>query len=99
MLFIIATIKCQAAKRDEFLAGARACIDATRKEPGCVAYDMHESVTEPGTFRFIERWQDRAAVNDHMASPHLKAFAKVIGGTVSEAPLIELITPAGVEML
>ncbi len=99
MLFIIATLKCQAAKRDEFLAAARACIDATRKEPGCIAYDMHESVTEPGTFRFVERWRDRTAVDDHMASSHLKAFAKVVGVSASEAPQIELITPTGVEML
>src|SRR5579859_6080749 len=98
MLFIIATLKCQVAKRDLFIAGARTCISATRQEPGCSLYDMHESVTEPGMFRFVEHWQDRAAVDAHLASPHINAFRAVAGECLAEPPRIELITPAGVEL-
>ncbi|RFB79196.1 putative quinol monooxygenase [Methylovirgula sp. 4M-Z18] len=99
MLFIIATLKCQVAKRDALIAAARTCIGATRQEPGCGLYDMHESVTEPGTFRFVEHWQDRAAVDAHLSSPHIKAFSAVAAECLAEAPRIELITPAGVEFL
>ncbi len=36
---------------------------------------MHKSEDEPGLFMFTEEWETRPLWDDHMNTPHLKAFA------------------------
>ena len=47
MIYVVATLTIKPETRAEFIAGATACIAETRKEPGNIAYDLHESVTDP----------------------------------------------------
>ena len=59
----------------ERLAKARpmmqAVIAATLTEPGCLAYSYAEDVVEPGLIRVAERWESRAHLVAHFASPHM----------------------------
>ena len=43
---------CSAEKLPQLLDAARAVIAATRKEDGCVSYDLHQSITEPSEVGF-----------------------------------------------
>ncbi|MCZ8186043.1 MAG: putative quinol monooxygenase [Beijerinckiaceae bacterium] len=88
-VIVIARLKTRADRREAWIAAARTCIEETRKEPGCLSYDMHESVTEPGRFVFVEQWQDRAALERHMTLPHLQTLVAMAAGCVAEAPSIE----------
>ncbi len=60
------------------LAGIRPHMDAmlagSRAEAGCVEYSYAEDVIEPGLIRVFEVWRDQAAVDEHFASPHMKAW-------------------------
>ena len=47
MIYVVATLTVKPETRAEFIAAATACIKETRKEPGNIAYDLHESVTDP----------------------------------------------------
>lgn len=62
----------------ENLAGIRPHMDAmlagSRAEPGCVEYSYAEDVVEPGLIRVFEVWRDQVAVDQHFASPHMKAW-------------------------
>lgn len=91
-VIVIAKLKARADKREALIAGAAICVAATRQEPGCITYDCHESLTEPGRFVFVEQWQDRAALETHMTLPHLKAFVTLVGSCLAEAPEIEAIS-------
>ncbi len=91
-VIVIARLKARADKRETLIAGAVACIAATRQETGCIAYDCHESLTEPGRFVFVEQWQDRAALETHMTLPHLKAFVALAVPCLAEVPTIEAIS-------
>lgn len=57
------------------LAEARPILEAiiarSRAEPGCIEYAYGEDVLDPGLFRVIERWRDRAALDAHFASSHM----------------------------
>ena len=53
-------------------------VAATRAEAGCIAYGFYEDVTEPGTFRLYEEWADEAALDAHMAAPHMAEFQNAI---------------------
>lgn len=45
----------------------------TRAEPGAIRYDLYRSVERPDDFIRHEVWADRAALERHKATPHLRA--------------------------
>jgi quinol monooxygenase YgiN len=47
----------------------------TRAEEGCINYDLHRSVEDPGTFMFYENWQSQLLWEQHMESPHLNEYS------------------------
>jgi quinol monooxygenase YgiN len=91
-LIVIARVPVANAHRETFLAAAHLCIAETRREPGCISYDMHESVSEAGQFVFVEEWIDRAALDFHMAAPHLRAFLAAALPCLSGKPTIEAMS-------
>ncbi|MFV0279960.1 MAG: putative quinol monooxygenase [Rhodoblastus sp.] len=98
MIYVVATMVVAPDKREQVLAAARIAIAATRAEDGCIGYDLHESVTTPGTCVFVERWRDRAALNAHMGQEHFKAWRKASAdGVVSRK--IEITSDGKVETL
>lgn len=51
-------------------AELRALISPTRKEDGCLTYDLHRSADAPGAFLLHEVWAAREAHTAHTATPH-----------------------------
>lgn len=54
-----------------------AVIAASRAEAGCLSYAYAEDVLEPGLFRVIECWTDRAALDAHFRQPHMTRWQTV----------------------
>jgi len=44
--------------------------DASRREAGCVAYDVARDVDDPTVFVLHEVWRDQAALDAHYAEEH-----------------------------
>ena len=63
-------------------------VAATRQEPGNQIYHLYEAAGTPGTFLVYEAYQDQAAVDAHMGSPHLQAALAAAGPLLGAAPLI-----------
>jgi quinol monooxygenase YgiN len=51
-------------------AELRALINPTRKEAGCLTYDLHRAADAPGGFLLHEVWATREAHTAHTATPH-----------------------------
>src|ERR1700744_6753996 len=96
VIYVIATLTVKPEMRAEFIAGAIACIKETRKEPGNVAYDLHESVTDHTKMVFVEQWENAEALVPHRAAEHMKAFGRVVVKCITAPPRIEVITPESV---
>lgn len=96
MIHVIARIRIRPGTLEPFVALAWPCIEATRREPGCLFYDLAASTTDPDTVIFIERWRDREALEAHRAAPHLAAFRAASQDHVVETSL-EIIHPERVE--
>jgi quinol monooxygenase YgiN len=47
-----------------------ALLRPTRKEDGCILYDLHRSADVPGDFLFYEIWASRDAHANHKRTPH-----------------------------
>ncbi|MBH3338778.1 antibiotic biosynthesis monooxygenase [Pseudomonas mendocina] len=52
----------------------RAYIEPSRAELGCVQYHMLRDAQDPTLFIFFEVWASQAALAEHMALPHMRAF-------------------------
>ena len=98
VIYVVATLTVKPETRAEFIAAATACINETRKEPGNIAYDMHESVTDPTKMVFVEQWENAEALVPHRAAQHMKAFGRTAMQCMSAPPKIEIITPAKVDV-
>ena len=48
----------------------------SRKEPGCVMYQVHRHRTEPRRFFIYEQYKDDAALEAHRSAPHFMQYAK-----------------------
>lgn len=49
--------------------------EASRREPGCLMYVVHQHRTEPGRFFIYEQYVDDAALAAHRNSPHFLEYA------------------------
>lgn len=73
----IATAREGAADQAEELL--RAVIPPTHAEDGCITYALHRDASDPHRFVLIERWSSREALDRHLASDHIAAFAAGLG--------------------
>ncbi len=97
MIYVVATLTVKPETRAEFIAAATACIKETRKEPGNIAYDLHESVTDPTKMVFVEQWENAKRWCRIVAAEHMKTFGRVAVKCMSAPPKIEVITPEKVD--
>jgi quinol monooxygenase YgiN len=51
-------------------AELRAMVGPSRKEEGCLRYDLHRSVDIPGALLLHEVWTSREAHTEHTNAPH-----------------------------
>lgn len=49
-----------------------ALVPPTRRELGCYQYDLLVDSSDPRQFCFVERWDDDAALEQHLETAHLK---------------------------
>ena len=74
LLTVIAEFHAKPGKEEELGGLLKALIEPTRKEPGCVQYDLHIDNDKAGHFLFFENWTSMAHLQKHLGSPHLTAF-------------------------
>jgi quinol monooxygenase YgiN len=94
-LTVLAFVKAQPGKEAELRQELLALISTTRQEPGCLNYDLHEALDQPGSFCFHENWTSKQHLDDHLARPHLQAFLAKVPTLLSEPPQITLWSRVG----
>jgi quinol monooxygenase YgiN len=81
---LIVEFKAAPGKRDVLRAELLALVTPTRKELGCIRYDLHQSIEEPDDFTFYEVWASRAALAAHDASSHVTHVRTVIPALIGD---------------
>ena len=61
----------------QLLAELKKVQAASQKEPGCIKFDLHQSI-EDNTFVFYEIWRDAKAVEEHIQMSHYLEYRKNI---------------------
>jgi quinol monooxygenase YgiN len=77
---IVAKKDCIEAVKTELLK----LIPPTRKESGCIEYNLHEDNSDPSIFLFYETWEDAVSIEKHINTDHYKAYAKALDGLLEE---------------
>jgi quinol monooxygenase YgiN len=85
---IVAFVTVKPDADDAFIAAARACVAASRGEPDVLQYDLWRETEGARRFVFNELYADDAAVQQHMASDHFKAFGLAARDLASARPEI-----------
>lgn len=73
---IIAYIAAKAGLQQQVREVLLDLVAQTRKEKGCVNYDLHQSGDNPREFVMYENWESAADLDAHARSQHLQAFGK-----------------------
>ncbi|WP_102126279.1 putative quinol monooxygenase [Deinococcus planocerae] len=81
-LTVIAKLKAKEGAEEQLYGACRALIAPTLAEEGCVNYDMHRSVEDPGLIMCYENWTTRPLWERHMQAPHLTGFSAATEGIV-----------------
>ncbi len=71
-LRVIARIKARPGKVNELLSVLNSLVEPTRKEPGCISYNLLQNNEDPTDFAFVEEWQSATALESHFATKHFK---------------------------
>src|SRR5467141_4618971 len=67
---LIVMLRAREGQETLLEAELRAMVGPTRKEEGCLRYDLHRSVDIPGALLLHEVWTSREAHTEHTHSPH-----------------------------
>lgn len=67
-------IQVEAANRAALLAEAKALVEKSLNDEGCVAYDVFESATRQNVMMICETWRDEQALAAHSAALTLRSM-------------------------
>ena len=84
---VVARFAVKADRVEAFVAAARrTMVEPTRKEPGCIEYDLCQDAADPTRFAMIETWRDEAALAVHLAQPSLHKAIGALMPMAAEPP-------------
>lgn len=86
---VIARARVQPGREDEMLHALQSNAEVSRKEDGCVSYNVLRG--DGGLFMTIERWRSTADVERHMSSSHVQSLLGSIAPLLAEPPAIETV--------
>ncbi len=78
MIVLAVTWMAKSGHEADAVATLSKLTEESRKEPGCVVYQVHRHKTEPRRFFIYEQYRDDAAMEAHRNSPHFLEYARKV---------------------
>src|SRR4029453_16695224 len=89
-LTVLAIVKAQAGKENQVRQALLSLVEPSRKDAGCLNYDLHQAAYNPALFMFHENWTGKAHREQPRANPGLQAVLANVAQMVAEPPEITL---------
>ena len=86
----IVTMRFDSADADGLMAVLSKYVVLTRMQPGCRNIDLCASVTTPGRYLIVQKWESFAAQRSHFDSDVMVEMASSCTGLLTQAPDIDL---------
>lgn len=87
------TVTAKAGKEKELEEAFLACQKDTRKEKGCVAYDINRGADRK--YHFYEKWKSVDGLNDHVNADHTKKLLAKFADLLDGDAKIEFLPTVG----
>ncbi len=88
---VVAVIAAKPGSESIVEGALKALVGPSRRDQGCISYDLFVSESTPGTFVTIEKWQSQEDVDAHMASAHIAEVITVAGDHLDGFPAIHTL--------
>jgi autoinducer 2-degrading protein len=92
---MVVKLQIKEGVQDKFEAEFAKAIKATRKEKGAIAYDLNKDLKQPTSYYVYERWQNLAALEDHLKTPHITTLLAELKEMLAGKPEVMIFLPAG----
>ncbi|GFO56624.1 antibiotic biosynthesis monooxygenase [Geomonas sp. Red276] len=89
-LSIVARLKVKPEAVEQVKSELTKLVAPTRKEEGCLEYNLHQDNDTPELFVFYENWESAAHLDRHKESDHYRHCFGTIGGLIEERSLQKL---------
>ncbi|ANO50702.1 putative quinol monooxygenase [Woeseia oceani] len=76
LLTVVANFQVPSDQTDHVKTELEKLLPISRREDGCIQYDLHENLNDDGHFLLYETWESRALWERHAKAPHISAFLK-----------------------
>lgn len=71
---VLANIKAKPGMEDKVREAVMNLVVPTRKEAGCINYDLHVSIDDKSRLMLYENWRSKKDLDEHLAMPYLQDF-------------------------
>jgi autoinducer 2-degrading protein len=95
MVVLAVTWMAKTGRESEVAALFEKLTAESRKEAGCVMYQVHKHKTEARRFFIYEQYKDDAALEAHRSAPHFLQYAKKELPKVADRTEGHLFEPLG----
>ena len=92
MIGVVATLKIKEGAEATFEAGFKDLAAKVKaNEPGCIAYQLTKSRTEPLTYKVLELYANQDALTHHGGTEYFKAAGAMFGAALAGRPDVEYL--------
>jgi quinol monooxygenase YgiN len=92
-VILVAMVKAKTGQEDAVKETLLSLVEPTRKESGCLCYNLHQAKDDKTQFMFYEQWASKRALEAHGKTPHMKALGAKLKDRVEKggATVYELL--------
>ena len=90
---VVVLSRARPGRTEDGLAAYSALAATTHGEEGCLAFALHRDPSDVERIVLIERWASRAALDAHLAMPHLSEFRSASADMWAEPATIMVLDP------
>jgi quinol monooxygenase YgiN len=83
-VIVLAQLKAKPGEEEAVKEALVAMVAPTRKEDGCICYNLHQSNSDKSQFMFYEQWASKSALDAHGKTAHMKAMQQGIKGRIEK---------------
>jgi quinol monooxygenase YgiN len=92
-LYLKADIYPDLTKLEEVQAAYAELIRASLNEPGCLLYDLVVSDEDPSVWYMFEKWESKAAWDEHMETEHVAKIQQLEPQLIVAPTKLNFYTP------
>ena len=75
----------------DFIESAKALIDSSNMEPGCISYQLYQDPYDQTRFIMVEEWTDQAAIDNHFNMTYFVEFNAKVETWLSNPTEIKIV--------